>query len=145
MIASPELAFSSERCFRFLRREQHGNADRKRFVAEQSWPGVRIPKFALLRDDLVGELRNRKDTGSLLILVWLWFRSPHTSRGILISCRAHSPITFGEWRAAQVLSPSALRLQMSPITTHNSGFPSLKKKPLEIAASSKLGVRSVVF
>ena len=41
-------------------------------------PSVPILKFAPLCSPLFCELRNRRDTSILLILVWLWFRSPQS-------------------------------------------------------------------
>ena len=38
---------------------------------------ILIPKFVSLHGLLVYELRNREDTSKSMILVWLWFRSPH--------------------------------------------------------------------
>jgi hypothetical protein len=49
----------------------------KRFNGALSLASVPIPKFVSLCGDLVYELRNRKDTSKPMILVWLWFGSPH--------------------------------------------------------------------
>jgi hypothetical protein len=46
-------------------------------IASDPITGVHDSEVRIMLRRLVCELRNRKDTGKSLLLVWLWFRSPH--------------------------------------------------------------------